>query len=233
MIKNDIYISIQWQVQKAMAILKIKKEITFIVLLVTSMCFSQNDCIDFSDFEESQKWINEINKLDIETKKVKILERIECESTKNNFKFFLLLIIEGRLYNIKYSCHHDLKMLNIIKASEFKLMNSNCYSSKVFYEKCNLGYVLIEKLKEPILHEINSISFKEIRKKKNKIILKMVSQNTVNIEIKKEPLFSQETRIYLYKTRLKKGKNRIVLKTSDSLNSIEINKENKKSIIII
>ncbi len=211
---------------------KIKKGITIIILLISSIGFSQKECIDFNDFEESQEWINDINKLDSETKKVKILERIECESTKNNFKFFLLLIIEGRLYNIKYSCHHDLKMLNIIKASEFKLMNSNCYSSKVFYEKCNLGYVLIEKLKEPILHEINSISFKEIKKKKNKIILKMVSQNKDNIEIKKEPLFSQETRIYLYKTRLKKGKNRIVLKTGNTLQLIEIKRDDKISLIL-
>ena len=45
-------------------------------------------------------------------------------------------------------------------------------------------------------------------------------------------LFSQENRIYNYDLILKKGKNRIVLKTKNTLDLIEIKKDNKITLIL-
>lgn len=225
----------KWHLYKKASVimmLKIKKGIMFIFLLVTSICFSQNECIDFKNFEESQEWINKINKLDSENKKVEILKRVECESIKNDFKFYLSFIIEGRIFNITNIRIHDLNFLSKIDAKNYKLLNSlSC--NQIQNKKNNIGFVLIAPLNNPISNEIKTFTFNKIKRKKKKIIFKIISEEITEIKIKREMVFYQENRIYTYDMKLKKGKNKIVLKATDSLNLIEIVEENKKSLIII
>ncbi len=210
---------------------KINKGITFISLLFTSLSFSQNDCIDFNNFEESQEWINKINNLGNENKKAEILKRIECESTKNDFKFYLSFIIDGRIFNFVNIRNRDFNFLSKIDSKKINLLNSlSC--SQIQSKKNIAGFVFINTLNSPVSNEIKTFNFKKIRRKKKKIILKIASEDIANIKIKREMLFSQENRIYNYGLILKKGKNRIVLKTKNTLDLIEIKKDNKITLIL-
>ena len=55
--------------------------IKIIVLFVifNRVSFGQNNCGDFYNYEESQKWINEIKQLKVEARKNKIFKRLKCE----------------------------------------------------------------------------------------------------------------------------------------------------------
>ena len=176
---------------------KIKIGITFIVLLVTSICFSQNECIDFKNFEESQEWISNTNELDNENRKVEILKRIECESIKSDFKFYHSFIIEGRIFNLTNIRTLDFNFLSKVDSKKIRLVNFlSC--SQTPNKKHNMGFVLIAPLNNPISNEIKTFTFSKIERKKKKIILKIVSEDIAEIKIKSKMLFSQEDRIYNY-----------------------------------
>ena len=193
---------------------KIKKGITFIVLLITSICFSQNECIDFKDFEESQEWIKKVNSLNPLDKKDEILNRINCERVLNNkMNCNLLFIINGYLISSNSFSKKELKILELIQSEKFVITKP-----MINYCKCTLAFVIINQTEEPILNEINTFTFNKIKRRKKKIILSIISEETTNIKIKREMLFPQE--------------NRIVLRTTNRLDLIEIKKDNKISLIL-
>ena len=69
-----------------------KKGITFIVIMVTSICFSQNDSIRFKNYNESQEWIEKVRQLTDIDKKNEILNKIET-----NYNL-LPIVIENHIY---------------------------------------------------------------------------------------------------------------------------------------
>ena len=71
---------------------KIKKGITFIVLLITSICFSQKDSISFKNYNESQEWIEKVRLLSDIDKKNEILDNEHDCKYQLNFQKAILTV---------------------------------------------------------------------------------------------------------------------------------------------
>jgi hypothetical protein len=211
---------------------KIKKGITFIVLLITSICFSQNDCVDFKDYEESQDWIKKVNSLNPEEKKSEILKRIDCE---NNLKvksyFKLLLIINGLPFNSISISKKAIHVIEKIETQNYVFRHSNCENKENSFCVCHLGILIINNINNPIMNEIKEVNFKTIKRKKNRIKITIFSDVKSEVNLKIDPFTNSNSSIENRKIKLKKGKNKIKFKTDNYLNIIELEQNNLKLII--
>ena len=76
-------------------------KIFILFVIFSQVSFGQNNCGDFKNYEESQKWIKEIKQLNLEERKNKIFDRIKCEqeSEQSEIDFWLTIIIDGGIFS--------------------------------------------------------------------------------------------------------------------------------------
>lgn len=219
--------------KKASAMSKITKGIMFIVLLVTSICFSQNDCIDFKDYEESQEWIKKVNSLDSSEKKNEILKRINCENILyGRVSFNLHLYISNFILFPNTISKNAINTIEKIEAENFILVNSYCEKKELTFCRCNLGALIIRKNEKPIINELKNITIKPISRKKNKISITLISNKKSEINLNVESFSNKNQNILNKKIKLKRGKNKIKIKTDNELKIIELEQNNLKTIFI-
>lgn len=201
-----------------------KKGITFIVLLVTSISFSQNDSIRFKNYNESQEWIEKVRQLTDIDKKNEILNKIET-----NYNL-LPIVIENHIYFYDKLSESTKSLIYKIDEKYFCVLKnvSNTHNKK--NEKC-YGIVIVKILSESIINITKNIDILEIKKKKQKTIIKLNSLIETEVKISKELLLnnsnSEEQNI-----QIRKGKNRLKIKTDNQPRIISITNQTEKIIFI-
>jgi hypothetical protein len=208
----------------AMAMANLKKGITFIVLLVTSISFSQNDSIRFKNYNESQEWIEKVRQLTDIDKKNEILNKIET-----NYNL-LPIVIENHIYFYDKLSESTKSLIYKIDEKYFCVLKniSNTHNEK--NEKC-YGIVIVQILSESIINITKNIDILEIKKKKQKTIIKLNSLIETEVKISKELLLnnsnSEEQNI-----QIRKGKNLLKIKTDNQPRIISITNQTEKIIFI-
>lgn len=211
-------------------------KIFIIFIIFSQVSFGQNNCGDFKNYEESQKWITEIKELNPEKRKNKIIDRIKCEqeSEQNEIDFWLTIIIEGGAFSIANDfSDKQIENLKLIPAEYFNITQSLCESDGIYPQRCNLGFVLINRPDKPVLNEITELKNIELKRRKGKIVVKLESEIEKNIEFELNHLLQGHSTKLTVKTELKKGKNRFVFRRSNNLQLVEAKVNGKKLIIII
>ena len=209
----------------------------FILFIIFSqVSFGQNNCGDFKNYEESQKWVKNIKQLSPEERKNKIIDRIECEqkSKQNEIDFWLTIIADGTIISTANDIPTEQnEILKQIPADNYDLTQSLCESDGVYPQKCNLGFVLIRGFDKPVLNEITELKNIELKRRKGKIVIKLESEIEKDIEFELNHFLRAHSTKLLVKSELKKGKNRFVFRRSKNLQLVETKVNGKKLIIII
>ena len=201
-----------------------KKGITFIVIMVTSICFSQNDSIRFKNYNESQEWIEKVRQLTDIDKKNEILNKIET-----NYNL-LPIVIENHIYFYDKLSESTKSLIYKIDEKYFYVLKNISYTHNEKNEKC-YGIVIVQILSESIINITKNIDILEIKKKKQKTIIKLNSSIETEVKISKELLLnnsnSEEQNI-----QIRKGKNRLKIKTDNQPRIISITNQTEKIIFI-
>ncbi|WP_411765898.1 hypothetical protein [Winogradskyella sp. A3E31] len=211
-------------------------KIFILFILFSQVSFGQNKCGDFKNYEESQKWIKEIKQLNLEERKNKIFNRIKCEqeSEQSEIDFSLTIIIDGGIFSTANDiANEQFEKLKLIPAESIEITQSLCESEGIYPEKCNLGFVLINRPKKPVLNEITELKNIRIKRRKGKIIIKLESEIEDDIKFELNHLLKGHSTTLFVNTELKKGNNRFVFKRSNNLQLVELEINGKKLIIII
>jgi len=207
-----------------MAMANLKNEIKFIVLLVTSISFSQNDSIRFKNYNESQEWIEKVRQLTDIDKKNEILNKIET-----NYNL-LPIVIENHIYFYDKLSESTKSLIYKIDEKYFYVLKNISYTHNEKNEKC-YGIVIVQILSESIINITKNIDILEIKKKKQKTIIKLNSLIETEVKISKELLLnnsnSEEQNI-----QIRKGKNRLKIKTDNQPRIISITNQTEKIIFI-
>ncbi|SFS82632.1 hypothetical protein [Lutibacter maritimus] len=206
------------------------------ITLFSQVLVGQNNCGDFKDYNDSQKWIKELKQLKSNEIKTKIIERIECEqkSEPNDIDFWLTILFDGIIVSTANEIPIERNsILKLISSDNFNIGQSLCEVDGIYPEKCNLGFVMINGLEKPILNEIVELKNIRLKRKKGKIIIKLDSEIKNSIEFKVVDFLKIESTKLVLKSKLKKGNNRIVIKRSNNLQYIEANLNGNKLIILI
>lgn len=205
------------------------------LILLSQFSFSQNNCGNFKDYESSQLWIKKIKQLNPSEKKTAILERIKCEQNSNpkDIDFWLIIVLDG----ITVFLPNDIplernKILNLIPENNFIITNSLCEIKGIYPSKCNLGYVIIKDLEKPIFNENTDFKNIIIKRRKGKIIVKFISIKKNKIELKTTDFINSIEIAKIEEKEIKKGKNRIVIKTNSKLKLVELESDKMKTIIL-
>ena len=201
-----------------------KKGITFIVIMVTSICFSQNDSIRFKNYNESQEWIEKVRQLTDIDKKNEILNKIET-----NYNL-LPIVIANHIYFYDKLSESTKSLIYKIDEKYFYVLKNISYTHNEKNEKC-YGIVIVQILSESIINITKNIDILEIKKKKQKTIIKLNSSIETELKISKELLLnnsnSEEQNI-----KIRKGKNRLKIKTDNQPRIISITNQTEKIIFI-
>ncbi|NRR93388.1 hypothetical protein HSX10_17575 [Winogradskyella undariae] len=211
-------------------------KIFILFILFSQVLFGQNNCGDFKNYEESQKWIKEIKQLNLEERKNKIFDRIKCEqeSEQSEIDFSLTIIIDGGIFSTANDiANEQFEKLKLIPAESIEVTQSLCESEGIYPEKCNLGFVLINRPEKPVLNEITELKNIRIKRRKGKIIIKLESEIEDDIKFELNHLLKGHSTTLFVNTELKKGNNRFVFKRSNNLQLVELEINGKKLIIII
>ena len=211
-------------------------KIFILFILFSQVSFGQNNCGDFKNYEESQKWIKEIKQLNLEERKNKIFDRIKCEqeSEQSEIDFWLTIIIDGGIFSTANDiANEQFEKLKLIPAESIEVTQSLCESEGIYPEKCNLGFVLINRPEKPVLNEITELKNIRIKRRKGKIIIKLESEIEDDIKFELNHLLKGHSTTLFVNTELKKGNNRFVFKRSNNLQLVELEINGKKLIIII
>ncbi|KAB1067340.1 hypothetical protein F6U93_11335 [Tamlana haliotis] len=214
------------------------KTIKFFILFIlfSQVSFGQNNCGDFKNYEESQKWIKGIKQLNLEERKNKIFDRIKCEQESEQIEidFWLTIIIDGGIFSTANDiAKEQIENLKLIPAESIDITQSLCESDGIYPEKCNLGFVLINRPEKPVLNEITEFKNIRIKRRKGKIIIKLESETEDDIEFELNHLLKGHSTTLFVNTELKKGNNRFVFKRSNNLQLVETEINGKKLIMII
>lgn len=206
------------------------------LILLSQFSFSQNSCGNFKDYKSSQLWINEIKQLNPNQKKTKILERIKCEqdSKPQDIDFWLTIVLDGTSVFLSNDIPEERnQILNLIPENNFIISNSLCEIEGIIYpQRCNLGYVIIKNLDKPIFNE--NIDYKNIilKRKKEKIVIIFKSKKKNKVALKITDFINLMETEKIKEKEVKKGKNRIVIKTDNKLKVIELESNEMKTIIL-
>lgn len=214
--------------------------ITFIILflLFSQVVVGQNECGNFKDYDESQKWIQKIKDLQPEERKNKILERIKCEqkSELNKIDFRLIILATGNKILTNTTANEipnsQNEILSLIPADKYNIGHSLC-ESNVFPQNCNLGFVFIDRFDQPVINEIKELKNFRLKRRNGKIIIKLESEIEENIKIEVRHFLSGHSTILNQETTLKKGKNKFVFRRNSNLQLIKAKVNGKRLIIII
>ncbi|WP_396636271.1 hypothetical protein [Maribacter sp. R77961] len=211
-------------------------KIFILFILFSQVSFGQNNCGDFKNYEESQKWIKEIKQLNPDERKSKIFERINCEqeSEQDEIDFWLTIIISGNITSTanKFS-KEQIETLKLFPSKKIEIATSLCESEGVYPQKCNLGFVIFNQPENPVLNEISELKNIRLKRRKGKIIIKLESEVESDIEFEVNHLLKNHSTTLFAKTELKKGHNKFIFKRSTNLQIIEFEINEKKLIIII
>ena len=205
------------------AMSKIKKGITFIVLLITSICFSQKDSISFKNYNESQEWIEKVRLLSDIDKKNEILKKIE---TNNNL---LPIVIENHIYYFNKLSESTKKIIQVIDEKHFDLIKSSV-ELRDPEDKVH-GVVIIQLLLNPIINITENIEILEIKKKKRITIIKLNSLVKTEVKISTELLLKNSS-IEDKNIQIRKGENRLKIKNDNQPRIISITNQIEKIIFI-
>ncbi|MDA0177396.1 hypothetical protein C7H62_0539 [Mesoflavibacter sp. HG96] len=211
-------------------------KIFILFIIFSQVSFGQNNSGDFKNYEESQKWITEIKELNAEERKNKIINRVKCEqeSEQSEIDFWLTIVIDGGAFSIANDfSDKQIENLKLIPAENFNITQSLCESDEIYPQRCNLGFVLINRPDKPVLNEITELKNIEIKRRKGKIVVKLKSEIEKNIEFELNHLLQGHSTKLLVKKELKKGKNRFLFRRSNNLQLVEAKVNGKKLIIII
>ena len=211
-------------------------KIFILFIIFSQVSFGQNNCGDFKNYEESQKWITEIKVLNPEDRKNKIIDRIKCEqeSEQSKIDFWLTIVIDGGAFSIADDfSDKQIENLKLIPAENFNITQSLCESEGIYPQRCNLGFVLINRPDKPVLNQITELKNIELKRRKGKIVVKLESEIEKNIEFELNHFLQGHSTKLMVKTELKKGKNRFVFRRSNNLQLVEAKVNGKKLIIII
>ena len=211
-------------------------KIFILFIIFSQVSFGQNNCGDFKNYEESQKWITEIKVLNPEDRKNKIIDRIKCEqeSEQSKIDFWLTIVIDGGAFSIADDfSDKQIENLKLIPAENFNITQSLCESDGTYPQRCNLGFVLVNRPDKLVLNEITELKNIELKRRKGKIVVKLESEIEKNIEFELHHFLRGHSTKIMVKTELKKGKNRFVFRRSNNLQLVETKVNGKKLIIII
>ena len=173
---------------------------------------AQKNCVDFANFESSQTWIKELKKLDSNSKKDSILNRIKCERffrEENIEHFETIFIING--YFVTVPEYRDTLLIHI-KAENIILLENSFNMHKHHGEKGHrLGVLLIEELDKPIIDNIEKLTILKVErayKRKritdnNKIRIKLKCSNPQEFTFRIEN-FSDKSKYKTKKIHIKK-----------------------------
>ncbi len=211
-------------------------KIFLLFFLFSQVLIGQNNCGDFKNYEESQKWINEIKQLNPDERKDKIFERINCEqeSEQDELDFWLTIIISGDVIStVNDFSKEQIESLKLFPSDKIQITPSLCASEGVYPQKCNLGFVILEEPEKPVLNEISELKNIRLKRKKGKIIVKLESELESDIQFEVNHLLKNHSSTLFSKTELRKGNNKFIFKRNTSLQLIELEINEKKLIIII
>ncbi|MCC1484055.1 hypothetical protein [Winogradskyella immobilis] len=211
-------------------------KIFILFILFSQVSFGQNNCGDFKNYEESQKWIKEIKQLNSDERKSKIFKRINCEqeSEQNEIDFWLNIVISGNVISTANDFSKEqIETLKLFPSENIEIAPSLCESDGVYPQKCNLGFVLINRPNKPIMNEITELKNIRIKRRKGKIIIKLESEIESDIEFEVNHLLKNHSTTLFAKAKLKRENNRFVFKRSNNLQLVELKINGKKLIIII
>lgn len=211
-------------------------KIFILFILFTQVSFGQNNCGDFKNYEESQKWIKGIKQLNPDERKDKIFERINCEqeSKQNQLDFWLTIVIDGGAFSIANDFSKEqLETLKLFPSDKIQIAPSLCESDGIYPQKCNLGFVIFQQPEKPVLNEISEFKNIRLKRRKGKIIIKLESEIESEIKFEVNHLLKNHSTHLFAKTELKKGDNKIVFKRNRNLQIVEGEINGKKLIIII
>lgn len=211
-------------------------KIFILFILFSQVSFGQNNCEDFKNYEESQKWIKEIKQLNPDERKNKIFERINCEqeSERDELDFWLTIIISGNVISTANEFSKEqIETLKLFPSDKIQITPSLCESEGVYPQKCNLGFVILKQPEKPVLNEISELKNIRLKRRKGKIIIKLESEIESDIEFEVNHLLKNHSTTLFAKTELKKGENKFVFKRSTNLQILELEINEKKLIIII
>ena len=142
----------------------------YIILIIAFAPFSvvaQKSCVDFDDFESSQNWIREVNKLDADSKIDSILERIKCERffRKEGIEHFeLISILNG--FPIMFIPEYRDFLFKHIKTQNIQLLENSGNFHKNHGEKgLRLGILLIFEIDNPITDNIEALTILKVERK--------------------------------------------------------------------
>ena len=210
-------------------------KIFLLLLICCQVSFGQNNCGDFENYEESQKWIKEIKQLSLEERKIEIFDRICCElkSEKSEIDFWLTIIIDGKIISVANDIPYEqIEFLRLIPADNINIAQSLCESNGVYPQKCNLGFVLINRPEKPVLNEIKEFENIRIKRRKGKIIIKFDSEIERAIKFEVSHLLKRGGSRLLAYEMLKKGRNKFVLKRGNNFQLVIAEIKGKKLVII-
>ena len=123
--------------------------------------------------------------------------------------------------------------IKLIAAENFNITQSLCESDGTYPQRCNLGFVLVNRPDKLLLHEITELKNIDLKRRKGKIVVKLESEIEKNIEFELHHFLRGHSTKIMVKTELKKGKNRFVFRRSNNLQLVETKVNGKKLIIII
>lgn len=176
-------------------------KIFILFTLFSQVSFGQNNCGDFKNYEESQKWIKEIKQLNLEERKNKIFNRIKCEqeSEQSEIDFCLIIIIDGGIFSTANDIPNEqIENLKLIPAESIDITQSLCESEGIYPERCNLGFVLINRPEKPVLNEITELKNIRIKRRKGKIIIKLESEIEDDVKFELNHLLKRHsTRLFV------------------------------------
>jgi len=219
----------------------------YFILAIVFTPFSlmaQRNCVDFENYELSQNWIRELNKLDVNTKKDYILNRIKCErffkNLNDDYDYSLIYVFNG-LTNMVFPEYRD-TLFSQIRAQNMILLNSLC-EGNMYLQKCNLGILIIDKLDKPIIDSIDVLTIQKIERKtkiykkqrtikESKILIKLKCAKSQEFILRIEDFYNKDNN-RTEKLFLKKGKRIIGFSVDNEVKVISIIDSEKNLITII
>jgi len=205
--------------------------ILILISLIPIGLIAQTDCVDFNDYDSSQVWIKKIIKLDNQSQKDSILKRIACERIigKQNVKFSLDCIFDGLFVQVIPDYRDSL--LKKIDSHNMQLISSLCDNKNIYPEKCNLGFLIVSGLDQPVIDNISELAIKKIDRKKGRIRIIVKSNISANYDFRIENFCNKD--VCKADTRhLKKGNNRIEFLVDNELKYVLIEQNGNKIILI-
>lgn len=220
-----------------MKLVEMKKMIIiFFVALSYQNLIAQSKCFEFESYNQSQNWIREIKSLPANQRKKRIITRLKCEHSLSpeKLKFTSNVIINGwPIYIAKDIPERRFSIIELISANNIDITHSIC-EGEIYPQKCNLGFIIIDGLDQPILNESKTVQFLSIKHKfkSNKIILKVHANKEIQVKINLENFYEVELNKVCFQIKLKRGKNRITIPTENSLNLVELITTDGKIILM-